>query len=360
MLKTISRFSIIGIFLLLGFSFLFSPLNTSAELNNVLLEDYGNLLTSVDENGDVIEIESLINEGNSSKALGIYIQFIIKLAFGFGSIAAVVLIIYGGIEYIISGTFSKKEGGKKKITHSLGAIALLAISFFFFDIVNPDVLNVRFKPLGGDVVVEGANFIEEVGYAPDDNYFESGKNPTPKEQSIIQFPLNQNYKITQLFGPTKFAIDHPKLYSSGGHSGLDMAYLDKKNTTIYAAESGEILKSPGNTAYGYWIAINHGNINNNKNLSTFYGHLKAGSRISKTKIEAGEKIAIIGNTSLGKDGKKYSTGVHLHFATCETIITINNYSNSPICSTGWKNPADYLPHIPEAKLRGGTGTSYYD
>jgi len=162
MLKTISRFSIIGIFLLLGFSFLFSPLNTSAELNNVLLEDYGNLLTSVDENGDVIEIESLINEGNSSKALGIYIQFIIKLAFGFGSIAAVVLIIYGGIEYIISGTFSKKEGGKKKITHSLGAIALLAISFFFFDIVNPDVLNVRFKPLGGDVVVEGAAYREMI------------------------------------------------------------------------------------------------------------------------------------------------------------------------------------------------------
>jgi hypothetical protein len=52
-----------------------------------LLENYGKY------QGDIADIESKVGAGDSSGALASYINFIVKLSFGLGSIAAVALII---------------------------------------------------------------------------------------------------------------------------------------------------------------------------------------------------------------------------------------------------------------------------
>ncbi len=113
------------------------------------LEKYGKY------EGDLEEVSDKVSAGDSSGALAAYINFIVKFSFGLGSIAAVALIVWGGIEYITSESFSGKSGGKDKIIRAFGALLILFSAFIFFDTINPELRKVRFKPLkveaGGNV-----------------------------------------------------------------------------------------------------------------------------------------------------------------------------------------------------------------
>ena len=101
----------------------------------ILLENYEGLFST--------NMQAL--QGDPSTALTTYIDLIVKIAFGLGSIAAVALIVLGGIDYI-GESFTKKTNGKNKIMRGIGAIVLLAVAFIFFQKVNPETLIVRFKP----------------------------------------------------------------------------------------------------------------------------------------------------------------------------------------------------------------------
>lgn len=104
----------------------------------VLLEDYGTL----DD-----DLQTAIQGGDSSLVLKEYIDMIVKIAFGLGSIGAVILIVFGGIEYITAQSFSKKSGGKDKLVRAIGALVILFSSFIVFNQLNPELLTVRFEPL---------------------------------------------------------------------------------------------------------------------------------------------------------------------------------------------------------------------
>jgi hypothetical protein len=57
------------------------------------------------------------------------------------------MLIYSGIEYIGSETFSKKSDAKDRIVRSVGALVLIFSAFIFFDQLNPELLKVRFEPI---------------------------------------------------------------------------------------------------------------------------------------------------------------------------------------------------------------------
>jgi hypothetical protein len=110
-----------------------------AEVGLVLLEDYGTL----DD-----DLQSAIDAGaTSSVVLATYINMIVRIAIGFGSIGAVILIVWGGIEYITAQTFSSKSDGKDKLKRALGALVILFTSFIVFEQLNPELLKVRFEPI---------------------------------------------------------------------------------------------------------------------------------------------------------------------------------------------------------------------
>ena len=114
---------------------------------NMLLEDYSGL--TKDLTGD-------ITSSDPELAIASYIDMLIKIAFGFASIGAVILIIWGGIIYT-SPTYTKKQAGKEKIIHALIAILILVGSFMLFQEVNPDALQVRFhlmKPIATSQLTE--------------------------------------------------------------------------------------------------------------------------------------------------------------------------------------------------------------
>ena len=103
-------------------------------------------------------------------------------------------------------------------------------------------------------------------------------------------------RVTSEFGSRIDPITHkPK-----GHSGMDLAV--PTGTPIRAALPGTVTVSKYNAGgYGYYVCIDHGN-----GLSTLYGHCsKLLVRVGQT-VEAGDIIALSGNTGR-------STGPHLHF-----------------------------------------------
>ena len=103
-------------------------------------------------------------------------------------------------------------------------------------------------------------------------------------------------RVTSEFGNRIDPITHkPK-----GHSGMDLAV--PTGTPIRAALPGTVTVSKYNAGgYGYYVCIDHGN-----GLSTLYGHCsKLLARVGQT-VEAGDIIALSGNTGR-------STGPHLHF-----------------------------------------------
>ncbi len=83
------------------------------------------------------------------------------------------------------------------------------------------------------------------------------------------------------------------------HSGLDIAA--PKNTEIYSAYDGTVIKAEYNEINGNYIVIKHSDT-----LKTTYNHCNKLLVREGEKVKKGEKIALVGETG-------WATGNHLHF-----------------------------------------------
>jgi len=93
------------------------------------------------------------------------------------------------------------------------------------------------------------------------------------------------------------------------HTGVDLRA--SKGTKIYAANSGTVTTAGYNTAYGYYVVINHGG-----GVATLYAHMSKMAVSKGQKVSQGTIIGYVGSTG-------YSTGPHLHFE----VIKGGNYVN---------------------------------
>lgn len=101
-----------------------------------------------------------------------------------------------------------------------------------------------------------------------------------------------------------------------GHTGLDLGA--SKGTAIRSAKAGTVKTVVyGNTGYGYYLTIDHGN-----GMVTLYGHCSQILVREGQTVKAGETVAKVGSTGR-------STGNHLHFE-----VRVNGAQ---------KNPRNYLP-----------------
>lgn len=85
---------------------------------------------------------------------------------------------------------------------------------------------------------------------------------------------------------------------STNHKGLDIAA--KAGTPIYASAGGTVTYSGYKGSLGKLVIINHGN-----GVETYYGHCSSLNVSVGQKVEAGDKIAVVGKTGA-------ATGYHLH------------------------------------------------
>jgi murein DD-endopeptidase MepM/ murein hydrolase activator NlpD len=123
----------------------------------------------------------------------------------------------------------------------------------------------------------------------------------PKDGSaVLDWPLDSVF-ITQLFGKT---VSSKRLYTSGSHSGVD--FRASIGTPVKAMASGTVIGTGDTDVYckgasfGKWVFIKYDN-----GLSSTFGHLSVISSSAGQKVNAGDVVALSGNTG-------HSTGPHLH------------------------------------------------
>lgn len=100
-----------------------------------------------------------------------------------------------------------------------------------------------------------------------------------------------------------------------GHFGVDV--VADHDEVIKATLDGRVIFAAWTVETGYTIGIQHSN-----NIVSIYKHNSSLLRDQGSYVEAGEAIAIIGDTGL------YSTGTHLHFELW--------FNGNPV------NPAEYI------------------
>lgn len=92
---------------------------------------------------------------------------------------------------------------------------------------------------------------------------------------------------------------HPVLKYEKLHTGMDIGAGYGAN--IIAAQSGTVITATYNSAYGYYVVIDHGG-----GVCTLYAHQSSMAVSVGQHVEAGQVIGYVGSTG-------YSTGPHLHF-----------------------------------------------
>lgn len=129
-----------------------------------------------------------------------------------------------------------------------------------------------------------------IGYFP--SYSEMQKMERYRQRQYISLPLDTCI-VTSSFGERVA----PKKRASTNHRGID---LRCNGEYVYSILPGEIVRRGYAQSIGNYIEVDHGD------FRSVYGHLKRFLVNLHEAVEAGQPIAISGNTG-------NSTGPHLHF-----------------------------------------------
>ena len=151
------------------------------------------------------------------------------------------------------------------------------------------------------------------------------------QRSTVSMPL-QRFYLTSKFGYRKDPLGQGTRF----HDGVD---LRCSYEPVYAMLPGVVTKvQHGNTGYGNYVVLNHGNI------ECLYGHLSdIGVEVGEA-VQAGDVVAISGNTGR-------STGPHLHVK-----MTYMGQRVDPLVFIDYIN--DYIRQL-QSQLYGGYGAGDY-
>ncbi|MDP2788705.1 MAG: D-alanyl-D-alanine carboxypeptidase family protein [bacterium] len=111
-------------------------------------------------------LESSIDVANEN-ALGKYLNTIIRLVIGLAAVLAVLMIIMGGMEYIMSEIAHTKQHGKDRITNAVLGLLIALGSWILLNTINPKLLDTNLKIAG--TVIE---FADEREVIPKADMFE--------------------------------------------------------------------------------------------------------------------------------------------------------------------------------------------
>ena len=81
---------------------------------------------------------------DETTTFGQYLNIIFKLVVGLTTIGAVVMIIFGGMQYMTTDAFTGKAAGIERIKTALWGLILALFSWVILFTINPDLLNLNF------------------------------------------------------------------------------------------------------------------------------------------------------------------------------------------------------------------------
>ena len=79
-------------------------------------------------------------ELNESTTLEDYINAVFQLALTVGAVLAVIMIAWGGFEYMLSQTLPGQKDGRARIQQALFGLAILLVVYLVLYIINPDIV----------------------------------------------------------------------------------------------------------------------------------------------------------------------------------------------------------------------------
>jgi hypothetical protein len=86
-----------------------------------------------------------LSEIKPSEVFGKYVTIIIKITIGVTGALAVIYIIVGGIEYMTTDAFSRKESGKETITRSIFGLIIGLVAVLLLYTINPQLTAIVFN-----------------------------------------------------------------------------------------------------------------------------------------------------------------------------------------------------------------------
>ncbi|HEY4511035.1 MAG TPA: pilin [Candidatus Paceibacterota bacterium] len=84
-----------------------------------------------------------ITDSSSNFNFPTLVQGLFKLSLGAGAILAVLMLVLGGIEYMVSEAINKKKLGLERIRNSVLGLFLLFGSVLILQTINPDILSFK-------------------------------------------------------------------------------------------------------------------------------------------------------------------------------------------------------------------------
>ena len=121
------------------------------------------------------------------------------------------------------------------------------------------------------------------------------------------WPVPSSRNVTSGFGTRQ----HPVFGTVRQHNGIDIAA--NHGASVVAADTGTVITSRFDSAYGNVVVIAHGN-----GRTTLYAHLSTRSVSRGDVVQRGQQIGLIGSTGI-------STGPHLHFE-----VSVNGQRVNPM------------------------------
>lgn len=79
--------------------------------------------------------------------IGGYLNMMIKIFIGICAVLAVIMIVIGGMQYMMTELISGKEAGRERITHAIFGLLLALGAWTLLNQINPDILRTDLKSL---------------------------------------------------------------------------------------------------------------------------------------------------------------------------------------------------------------------
>ncbi|MGB8815882.1 MAG: hypothetical protein WCC74_01390 [Minisyncoccia bacterium] len=90
-----------------------------------------------------LEKKAMINEKiDTSGNLGKFLASVYNFGVAAAAVLAVLMIAWGGVEYMTTEAFDGKSDAKSKITNALWGLLLVLASYLILYTVNPDILQI--------------------------------------------------------------------------------------------------------------------------------------------------------------------------------------------------------------------------
>ena len=91
------------------------------------------------------------NAVNVSGGFGEYALAIIRIVIGLMGVLAVIMIVFGGIQYMISSSGGEKAGGKERMTNAIYGLLLALSSYLILNTINPNLVDLKITVPGGSL-----------------------------------------------------------------------------------------------------------------------------------------------------------------------------------------------------------------